>query len=226
MTQIIEQTILPPLAKESLEDIVEVLILNAAAGNQPPAPEQLESQIMRQTRVDLAECLELLEAVSLGTIGLLRDGLSDKRVTLNGFSTILPFSLSDDFVHTMENLFTRFDSSLEDAILTQQKYAQIGVATIIEKNVLIDEDGEHEDNPVYFVNKVEMDVTGTDGEFYPKGKFLKSVNFRNDNFDEAGVVISTSPFAVEDRWQAIRKMLTSFIDKMDEKCAVKESLND
>ena len=137
MTQVIEQTILPPFAKESLEDIVEVLILNAAAGNQPPAPEQLEAQIMRQTRVDLAECLELLEAVSLGTIGLLRDGLSDKRVTLNGFSTILPFSLSDDFAHTMENLFTRFDSSLEDAILTQQKYAQIGVATIIEKNVLI-----------------------------------------------------------------------------------------
>lgn len=226
MTQVIEQTILPPLAKESLEDIVEVLILNAAAGNQPPAPEQLEAQIMRQTRVDLAECLELLEAVSLGAIGLLRDGLSDKRVTLNGFSTILPFSLSDDFAHTIENLFTRFDSSLEDAILTQQKYAQIGVATIIEKNILIDEDGEHEDNPVYFVNKVEMDVTGTDGEFYPKGKFLKSVNFRNDNFDEAGVVINTSPFAVEDRWQAIRKMLTSFIDKMDEKCAVKESLND
>ena len=226
MTQVIEQTILPPLAKESLEDIREVLILNAAAGNQPPVAEKLESELMRQTRVDLGECLELLEAVATGNISELRDALSDKRVTLNGFATILPFSLSYDFDHTMENLFTRFDASKEDAILTQQKYAQIGVATIIEKNVLINEDGEHEESLHYFVNKVEEDVTGADGEFYPKGKFLKSVNFRIDNFNDVSVAISSGPFATYDRWEAIRNMLTDFIDKMDEKCAIKESLND
>ena len=78
---------------------------------------------------------------------------------------------------------------------------------------------------MFYVNKVVEDVTGTDGEFYPKGKFLKSVNFRNDNFDNAGISISTSPFATFDRWEAIRNMLTDFIDKMDEKCAVKESLD-
>ena len=226
MTQVIEQTILPPLAKESLEDIREVLILNAAAGNQPPVAEKLESELIRQTRVDLGECLELLEAVVTGNISELRDALSDKRVTLNGFATILPFSLSYDFDHTMENLFTRFDASKEDAILTQQKYAQIGVATIIEKNVLINEDGEHEESLHYFVNKVEEDVTGADGEFYPKGKFLKSVNFRNDNFDDVSVAISINPSTTYDRWKAIRNMLTGFIDKMDEKCAVKESLDD
>ena len=92
MTQVIEQTILPPFAKESLEDIREVLILNAAAGNQPPVAEKLESELMRQTRVDLGECLELLEAVATGDISELRDALSDKRVTLNGFATI-PHSL-------------------------------------------------------------------------------------------------------------------------------------
>ncbi len=226
MTDIIKQSIVPPFEKEHLEDIREVLILNAAAGNQPTLEDQLESQLMRQTRIDLAECLELLEAVATGNVGLIRDGLSDKRVTLNGFATVLTFSLSEDFRHTMDNLFTRFDNCLEDAENTQSKYAKIGVATVIEANTLIDEDGEHEDNPVYFVNKVAEDVTGADGEFYPKGKFLKSVNFRNDNFDEAGVVINTSPFAVEDRWEAIRNMLTDFIDKMDEKCAVKESLDD
>ena len=73
------------------QDYVKVPVVNEAG-------EQLETQLMRQTRIDLAECLELLEAVSLGTIGLLRDGLSDKRVTLNGFATILPFSLSALFL--------------------------------------------------------------------------------------------------------------------------------
>ena len=223
---VIEQRIIAPLEKEPLDDVGKVLLINAAAGNQPPAPDQLEAQIMRQTRVDLGECLELLEAVATGDVVELRDALSDKRVTLNGFATILPFSLSKDFDQTCENLYTRFDHNKNDAALTQQKYAKIGVPTVIEKNTIADYvDAKTGEERVFFVNKVAEDTDGTDGEFYPKGKFLKSVNFKKDDFTDNGdVALSSGPFAAYDRWEAIRNMLTGFIDKMDEKCAVKESL--
>ncbi len=223
---VIEQRIIAPLEKEPLDDVGKVLLINAAAGNQPPAPDQLEAQIMRQTRVDLGECLELLEAVATGDVVELRDALSDKRVTLNGFATILPFSLSKDFDQTCENLYTRFDHNENDAALTQQKYAKIGVPTVIEKNTIADYvDAKTGEERVFFVNKVAEDTEGTDGEFYPKGKFLKSVNFKKDDFTDNGdVALSSGPFAAYDRWEAIRNMLTGFIEKMDEKCAVKESL--
>ena len=223
-----EQTICAPLEKEPLEDVGKVLLINAAAGNQPPVAGKLESELMRQTRVDLGECLELLEAVATGDISELRDALSDKRVTLNGFATILPFSLSKDFDQTCENLYTRFDHNENDAALTQQKYQKIGVTTIIEKNTISEYiDSKTQLPKVFYVNKVVEDVTGTDGEFYPKGKFLKSVNFKKDDFTDNGdISLSSGPFATYDRWEAIRNMLTDFIDKMDEKCAVKESLGD
>ena len=221
MTDIITTTVTPDFEKEELKDVQLVQILNAAAGNKPSTKETLESDLMRQTNIDLSECLELIEAVVTGDIPELRDALADKRVTLNGFATYLPFSLSDDFDATMEGLFTRFDSTIENAKLTQEKYAKLGVPTTISATDVYDKEGVSISG-LYYANVVAEDTKGENGEFFPKGKFVKSVNFRTPSFDNAELEINTSVFKVYDRWQVIRKHLKHFIDHMDDKCALRE----
>lgn len=169
------------------DDIASVVKLNLAAGNfidhQSPetTPEQYESQIKRQLGVDLNECFELLEAYITGDTSLLRDALADKRITLNGFQTILPFSLIDDYRGAVKNNFTRFDSTYERALETQEKYAKLEVPTVIN---LVELEGPNGQATEYFVNKVAEDCTATTGEVFTKGKWVKSKYFTNDAFEE------------------------------------------
>lgn len=166
-------------------DMEAVMKLNLAAGNfidhgtEVPAS-QYEAQIKRQMGIDLNECFELLEAYITGDVSLLRDALADKRITLNGFQNILPFSLIGDYRSAVENNFTRFDTTFERAEETKEKYAKLGVETVISLVELADDDG----NPTqYFVNKVAKDCTTATGEVFTKGKWVKSKYFNDDNFD-------------------------------------------
>lgn len=205
--------ITPPCSKETLADVKRVLIVNAAAGNTTPTPEEFENQIMRQTRIDLLESLEFLDAVIKGDASELRDGLADKRITLGGFSNILPISLSDDFENACDNQFTRFDKDYEKALKTQEKYAAIGVVTEIHRNLV----GTGNGVLTFFANIVVEDATGTNGEFYPKGKFVKSINYTKDQFKEHdGIVFDTSIEASRARWEKIRSVLLKFIADTDQ----------
>lgn len=166
-------------------DMEAVIKLNLAAGNfidhgaEVPAG-QYEAQIKRQMGIDLNECFELLEAYITGDVSLLRDALADKRITLNGFQNILPFSLIGDYRSAVENNFTRFDTTFERAEETKEKYAKLGVETAISLVELADDDG----NPTqYFVNKVAKDCTTATGEVFTKGKWVKSKYFTDDSFE-------------------------------------------
>ena len=166
-------------------DMEAVMKLNLAAGNfidhsaEVPAS-QYEAQIKRQMGIDLNECFELLEAYITGDVSLLRDALADKRITLNGFQNILPFSLIGDYRSAVDNNFTRFDITFERAEETKEKYAKLGVETVISLVELADDNG----NPTqYFVNKVAKDCTTATGEVFTKGKWVKSKYFNDDNFD-------------------------------------------
>lgn len=153
------------------EDLDRVIELNIAAGNgidfdTNPTAELIESNLKRQVGIDINECFELLEGYITGDVSLIRDALADKRITLNGFQPILPFSLIEDYRDAVQNNFTRFDSSLERAQETQTKYADLGVETsITEVNLRSDNS-----NKVYYVNKVSSACTDTKGETYAKGK--------------------------------------------------------
>lgn len=167
------------------EDMAAVMKLNLAAGNfidhmsLEATPAHYETQLKRQLGIDLNECFELLEAYITGDTSLLRDALADKRITLNGFQTILPFSLIEDYRGAVKNNFTRFDTTHERAIETQEKYAALGVKTVIS---LVELEGPEGEAAEYFVNKVAEDVTATTGEVFTKGKWVKSKYFVNDTF--------------------------------------------
>ncbi len=76
---------------------------------------------------------------------------------------------------------SKFDTSEEDAAFTRAKYAQLDVVTETIKQVVpaSSEDGEPR---TYWVTKSTHDQTGRDGKQYPRGKFLKSVRFREPVF--------------------------------------------
>lgn len=198
--------------KETLSDVLDVMTINAAAGNTPNIITETEKDIVRQTKIDLSECLELLDAVVIGDTIELQDALSDKRVTLNGFATFLPISLSDNFAVTRDMLFTRFDTELHNAVRTQEKYRAIGVETYITESLV--------NGKSYYANKVAEDVTGDDGEFYPRDKFLKSINYKKENFQPIdGLFNPEDTNAITGRWNVIRSMLENFIYQTDAKVA-------
>ena len=200
-------------SKESDATHQQVMMINAKAGNRITDASQYPAQIQRQTLIDLGECFELLTAVVEGDISELRDGLADKQVTLSGFANILPFSLSDDFNHTIKNQHTRFDYTVEDALATQQKYAAIGVETYIERNEIV----TNLETIVAYVNKVKADCTDTRGESYNTGKFVKSINYVNDDFSgtEYGNLLPTDYNSQKERYLAIRKRVADWLAKMD-----------
>lgn len=198
--------------KEKLTDVLDVMAINAAAGNTPSIITEAEKDIVRQTKIDLGECLELLDAVVIGDTIELQDALSDKRVTLNGFATFLPISLSNNFAVTRDMLFTRFDTELHNAVRTQEKYSAIGVKTYITESLV--------NGKSYYANKVAEDVTGDDGEFYPRDKFLKSINYKKENFQPIdGLFNPKDTNAITGRWNVIRSMLENFIGQTDAKVA-------
>lgn len=197
--------------KESLTDILDVMVINAAAGNTSSAIDEVEKDILRQTKIDLSECLELLDAVVFGDTIEMQDAMSDKRVTLNGFATFLPMiSLTKNFEVTRDLLFTRFDSTIHNAVRTQEKYRALGIETYIAESIV--------NGNSYYANKVAEDVTGNDGEFYPRDKFLKSINYKKENFAPIGGIFDPEDEqAVSGRWNVIRKMLENFIMNTDAK---------
>ena len=197
-------------------DVGLVVRLNLAAGNSidhaiSPSVEEYERNLKRQLNIDASECGELWEAYIAGDTSLLRDALADKRITLNGFQPIVPFPMILDYRVAVENNFTRFDSSHERALETQDKYKQLGVLTYITQVDL-----EDPINPTtYFVNKVLSDCIGADGNTYAKDKWVKSVYFTDDSFKNVAGLISTDVDGITKRYVETRKMLKGLLKRID-----------
>lgn len=199
-------------------DMRAVVGLNLAAGNfldfsKELPVELVESNLKRQVGIDINECFELLEAYVTGDMSLFRDALADKRITLNGFQTIVPFSLIQDHRSAVENNFTRFDVSYERALETQQKYARQDVPTEITCVKLKHEDGTEEQ---YFVNKVAEDCTVAAGVFN-KGKWVKSAYFTNDEFKSpTGMIDAENPDAVKKRYDETKALIENLSTQLDQ----------
>lgn len=208
----------PEITNDSIE-VEMVSKLNLAAGNfidyrKDNSVDIVQNEIKRQLNVDINECFELLEAFVTGDVSLMRDALADKRITLNGFQTILPFNLIKDYFSAVRNNFTRFDSNYTHALETQQKYAELEVPTKISRILLKSDDGTSEE---FFVNKVIDDVTANTGEVFTKGKWVKSKYFENDNFkDIDGLFKDNNPVNISERYIHVRAVLEKLTNHLDE----------
>lgn len=125
------------------------------------------SDVIRYMRYLGQEFIEATEAVNTRDIDGFRDAIADMRVLLDAFSACTTIDLEEDYSEVVNKLETRFDLTEEDALLTKKKYEALGVTT------------ETKYNQMYgiYATVVTETVTGVDGEYYPKGKFMKSHKF-------------------------------------------------
>lgn len=108
---------------------------------------------------------ELLEAIKNKDMIQVRDAVGDIIVFAVGVAHKAGFDADADLDAIYSSNMTKFIKDDETLAKTIEKYAKIGV------NVNVA--GEYPTKYVYS-NKDQMDVGG---KFYPKGKFLKSVDF-------------------------------------------------
>lgn len=83
------------------------------------------------------------------------------------------YPINRDYAEVVRSNMTKFDTTLEDAEATRNKYAAIGVETITVPGVYTLDDVPY----TVLICKSAKDQVGTDGKDYPDAKWLKSIHF-------------------------------------------------
>lgn len=130
-----------------------------------------QSDLLNQARLIQSELNELIENIMLGDAHAMRDDLGDILITTYGFEGLIPLNIDLDYRIDVEANLSRIDTTYQDAELTQQKYLNNGIETLIHKTVV--------DGITYFpVRTIDKTQVGFNGETFTPNKFAKSINFR------------------------------------------------
>lgn len=135
------------------------------------------ADLQKHLTYQLQETIEQVTAFNERNEEDFRDASGDIRVLLDAQKASVTYSLDADYNEIVEKLFTRLDDTIEGAEKTQAKYAALGVATYI----------VHDERTGQYINRVSETVDGTDGEHYPKDKWLKSYKFQTPTFELVGL---------------------------------------
>lgn len=138
----------------------------------------LWKDLQKHLTYQLQETIEQVTAFNQRHEEDFRDASGDIRVLLDAQKASVTYSLDEDYNEIVTKLFTRLDDTKEGAERTQQKYADLGVATYI---VFDERTGQ-------YINRVLETVDGTDGEHYPKDKWLKSYKYQTPVFEMVGLI--------------------------------------
>lgn len=87
---------------------------------------------------------------------------------------VMGYPADDDFLEVVRSNMTKFDHTVEEAIETEEKYAAIGVKTVMVPVSYVA--GGVQFNLI--VTKSATNQVGTDGKEYPEAKWLKSIRFQ------------------------------------------------
>lgn len=128
-----------------------------------------------QKKVIECEWEEFLESIANKDMTQLRDDVGDMLFTVYGMAARMGFPADLDFKAICESQYSKFDKTASDQALTAAKYDSIGVATYYEVKT-------RNDGTRVWVTYSSKDQTGSDKKFYPAGKWLKSVNFKEPVF--------------------------------------------
>lgn len=152
--------------------------INALAGN--TLQHNLETA-KHQFKIISGEFNEMTDHINEGDLEKLRDDIADVLFTTYGLAARLGFPADEDFREVCRSNMTKFDLTIEDRVRTAAKYLEKGIETYSVSRQLSPSE------PVYYITYSAKDQIGLDGKSYPKGKWLKSVNFQEPLFVELGV---------------------------------------
>ena len=151
--------------------------LNNIAGNQ--SDQGWDAAEAQMKIIDL-EYTELQEGIASRDIEQVRDGIADVMVTVLGLAHRTGIDAAADFKVVTDALMSRFDLSKANQQLTKEKYAGMGVDTVCRE---VNYEGTTYYVTISSVNQTSKPINGSKEEFFPAGKWLKSVKTQQPVFD-------------------------------------------
>lgn len=154
-----------------MSNFTDVAHLNDLIGNikgDLTAPDWVA--IERQFALIKEEFEELERAIQERNLTELRDGTADVLVTTYGLAHRAGFDADADMAEVHRSNMSKFCANIEEAIHTAVKYEKLGIRS----------NYKHHDTCIAVVSAANQ--IGTDSKSYPKGKLLKSVNFKEPVF--------------------------------------------
>lgn len=133
--------------------------------------------ITHQIKLIESEFNELKDGIEARDIHEVRDGIQDILVTTYGLAWRAGFPADLDAAEVVRSNMSKFDTTIDDARLTTQKYLAIGVKTY---QLKVTDEGD--DSIVYYITRSAEDQKGTDGKSYPMNKWLKSHRFEEPKY--------------------------------------------
>lgn len=147
--------------------------VNALVGNETNSGWEAADH---QLKIIRSEWEELSEGVETRDLHETRDGIADVLFTVYGLAHRLGLDADGDYDDMMTSQWSKFDTTEDDALLTQQKYVDKGMA-VVTVDRFHPETGE-----ILRVTLSSMDQLDDKGRFCPKGKWLKSHRFMEPVF--------------------------------------------
>lgn len=145
--------------------------LNEVMGN--PEGEALTNHNRALVQLELIreEINELIKAIDAGDMIETRDAISDVLVTTYGLAHLLGIDADKDMKEVQESNMSKLCTNMVELSDTIDYYSQLGVT--------IGSRGELPEVCVYSVK----DQSDYSGKFYPSGKFLKCINWKEPCFE-------------------------------------------
>lgn len=185
-----------------MTNFTRTALINVIAGNPTNAGwTALEAQV----KLIKDEVKELEDAIAARDIDKVRDGVGDVLFTTYGLGHRAGFDTDADYAEVVRTNMTKFDETEADALLTTQKYADMGVIVNTFVYDIPDESGE---TKRYYVTKSAFDQT-VGGKKYPKGKWLKSHHFEEPTYAPLSVDTMTSLSEVSPVAQNVAEILSA-----------------
>lgn len=155
-----------------MSNFQDVSKLNTYIGNPRGDLNAVDWELLaRQYELIKEEFEELGRAIQERDITELRDGTADVLVTTYGLAHRAGFDADEDMAEVQRSNMSKFCSDRMEAVETAHKYEKLGVLC-----------NYNQPSPGVIAVVSADDQTGFDGKAYPKGKLLKSVNFKEPNF--------------------------------------------
>ncbi|WP_027854442.1 nucleoside triphosphate pyrophosphohydrolase family protein [Marinobacterium litorale] len=155
-----------------MSNFSDVSFLNTLIGNPQGNLEALDwVAVEAQLGLIEEEFNELKKAVQERNIEQVRDGASDVLVTTYGLQHRAGIDADADMAEVQASNLSKFCKSHSEAEQTAMAYEKLGLDVTFRTPTL---------DLITVISA--KDQTGSDGKFYPKGKLLKSVNFKEPSF--------------------------------------------
>lgn len=178
----------PSDVQANIDQLVELnpakisALINLRAGRVPNKSIEADA-VINQFNLIESELIEGKKAAAAGDVNQVRDAVCDIVLLAFGQQGVVGgLDLDTDFVRMCAYNMTRIPQTIEEAEATVEKYTALGIQTEIH-NIYLDRPDLGIVGYLYPVRCINVEQWDTDGNHYAPNKFVKSVNFKDVEYN-------------------------------------------